>query len=188
MGVIDSMNTVIETERLILRALQPTDVVGFFEMDSNREVHQYLGNSPIKTMEQALENINNIIQQYKDNGIGRWAVIEKSSGHFIGWSGLKLITTEVNNHVNFYDVGYRLHPNFWGKGYATESAKAAIAYGFTQMNLTEIIGIADTKNVQSRRALEKCGLRFIENFEFPLWTTSCDWLRISKEEWLALNK
>ncbi len=182
------MNTVIETERLILRALQPIDVVVFFEMDSNPEVHKYLGNNPIKTMEQALEQINYVRQQYEDNGIGRWAVIEKSSGHFIGWSGLKLMTTEVNNHINFYDVGYRLHPQFWGKGYATESAKAAIAYGFTQMNLTEIIGTADTKNIQSRKALEKCGLRFIESFEFQLWGKTCDWLSISKQEWLALNK
>lgn len=180
------MKDYIETERLILRELHPTDGGAFFELDSNAEVHRYVGNNPITTPEQALENINNIRRQYEENGIGRWAVIEKATCSFIGWSGLKFIKECQNNHINFYDVGYRLIPKFWSKGYATESTMAAIEYGFTKLNLTEIIGIADVDNTKSRRALEKCGLRFIEKFEFPLWNTQCDWLSISKEEWLKL--
>lgn len=51
-------------------------------------------------------------QQYVDNGIGRWAVVEKESGLFIGWAGLK-IETNVNDHASFYDLGYRFLPEFW---------------------------------------------------------------------------
>jgi ribosomal-protein-alanine N-acetyltransferase len=175
------MKFYIETERLILRELRETDVEDYFEMDSNPEVHRYLGNNPIKTLEQALENINNIRKQYIDNGIGRWATIEKSSGNFIGWSGLKYITEDWNNHINFFDVGYRLMPNYWGKGYATESSKAALEFGFNTLNLTEIIGTANEENHASRRVLEKCGLKFIEKF---VWNNiKCDWLKITKREW-----
>lgn len=128
-----------------------------------------------------------IRQQYLDNGFGRWATIEKSIGNFIGWSGLKYIKEVENNHINFHDAGFRLHPKYWGKGYATESCKAALEFGFNTMNLTEIIGIANEENKASRRALEKCELKFIEQF---MWKDiKCDWLKITKEEWeLLMNQ
>ena len=177
------MEIFVETERLILREMLPSDANGMFELDSNPEVHKYLGNNPISNIDQSVATIDKVRNQYIENGIGRWSVIEKASGDFIGWSGLKFMTTVVKNRTNFYDVGYRLIPRFWGKGYATESAEASIAYGFTKMNLEEIIGIVHIENVKSRRALEKCGLSFKEQFDFPLFNTTCDWLSISKEEW-----
>lgn len=179
------MQFYIETERLILRELLPADDAGMFELDANPEVHKYLGNNPIQNIEQARETIKMVRQQYADNGIGRWATIEKSSGEFIGWSGLKYIKEMENNHINFYDLGYRLIPRYWGKGYATESCKAALEFGFNTMNLTEIIGTVNQENKASRRALEKCGLKFVEQF---MWKDiQCDWLKITKEEWELNN-
>ena len=176
----------LETKRLILRELLPNDEVKILELDSNPEVHKYLGNKPITTIEEARDIITNIRQQYLDNGIGRWATIKKSSGNFIGWSGLKFITELKNNKVNFYDIGYRLIPKYWGKGYATESAKAALEFGFMTMNLKEIIGTANEENKVSRKALEKCGLKFVEKF---VWENiPCDWLKITKTEWERLKK
>lgn len=182
------MKFYIETERLILREFRPNDLEDFYEMDSKPEVHIYLGNKPATSIDQSKEMIANIRQQYTDNGIGRWAVIEKESGDFIGWSGLKFIKEYENNHINFYDVGYRLHPKYWGKGYATESTKAALVYGFNELKLSDIYGIANIDNKASRNALEKCGLKFIEKFDFPMWNVQCDWLKITKEEWLQQNK
>jgi ribosomal-protein-alanine N-acetyltransferase len=175
------MNFYIETERLILRNFLPRDVEGIYELDAHPEVHRYLGNKPITSMQQAHDYIANVTAQYKDNGIGRWAAIEKSTGDFIGWAGLKHITYEENGHINFYDVGYRLIPRYWGKGYATEAAKAALEYGFNTLGLNEIIGMCHEHNTASRRALEKCGLRFIEKFKWN--DITCDWLKITKHEW-----
>lgn len=155
------MKYYLEAERLILRDILPTDVEDFFEMDSNAEVHKYLGNMPSTNIMQTNDMIQNIRQQYFDNGIGRWAVIEKESGEFIGWSGMKFITEEWNKHVNFYDVGYRLHPEYWRKGYATESAMAALEYGFNDLQLPVIYGTANIDNKASIHVLEKCGLKFI---------------------------
>lgn len=173
---------IIETERLFLRELQLSDAERMFELDSNPQVHQYLGNKPIHNIEQSEEIITNIRQQYIDNGVGRWATIEKSTGEFIGWSGLKYITDYWNNNTNFHDVGYRFIPKYWGKGYATESAKAALEYAFNTMKLNKVIGTCHEENKASRKVLEKCGLQFIEKFiykdEIP-----CDWLKITKEEW-----
>lgn len=158
------MKIFAETERLILRELMDNDDAGMFELDSDAGVHKYLGNKPVTSIEQSREAINYIRSQYKENGIGRWAVIEKATGSFAGWSGLKLCTTEINNHRNFYDIGYRLIRKHWGKGYATESAMAALKYGFGELGLKEIYGMADAGNAASNHVLRKIGLTFIETF------------------------
>ena len=168
------MKYYIETERLLLRDLLVTDLDCMFELDSNPEVHLYLGNNPNTKKEETAKSIAYIQQQYRDHKIGRWAVIEKSSGAFIGWSGLKLNTEEkINNRQNFYDVGYRFIPKYWGKGYATETAIAALDYGFNIMKLEVITGIAAVKNIASNKVLQKIGLQYINNFHYDKLTECC---------------
>jgi len=176
----------IETPRLILRDMLPSDAEGMFELDSNPEVLKYLGGKTMKNMDEAHELISFIRRQYDDHGIGRWAAIEKASGDFIGWGGLKFITTVENNRTHFHDVGYRLIPRYWGKGYATESARSALAYAFTTMNLNEVVGTCHQDNKASRHALEKSGLRFVEQY---MWKElRCDWLEITREQWVNLRQ
>jgi RimJ/RimL family protein N-acetyltransferase len=152
------MDTHIHTSRLYLRELTEQDATALFELDSDPEVHLFLGNQPLKSMEEALPVIQFIRQQYRENGIGRWAVIERESDQMIGWSGFKLIRDTVNGHTAYYDLGYRFMRKHWGKGYATEAAKAMVDYGFNTMGLTEIYAIADLENLASRKVLEKVGM------------------------------
>lgn len=168
------------TERLILRPFEESDDKDMFVLDSNPMVHKYLGENPSKSIEDAQKVIANIMQQYKENGIGRWATIEKSTGKFIGWSGLKFITRYENNRIHFHDVGYRFIPEFWGKGYATESALAALNYGFNQLKLQKIIGMANIENKASIRVLEKCGLQIKE--QFPWDDLVCHWMEITEDQ------
>src|SRR5689334_12801905 len=145
------MQIFAETERLVLRELLPSDEYGMFELDADPEVHRYLGNKPVTTLEVARVMISFIRRQYVDNGIGRWAMVEKNTNDFNGWTELKLIKNEINNHSNFYDVGYRILRKYWGKGYATESAKASVDYGFNKLNLKEIYAMADVNNAASNK-------------------------------------
>ena len=179
------MQIFAETPRLILRELLPADDKGMFELDSDLEVHRYLGNHPVNHIGQSREIIESIRQQYTDNGIGRWAVIEKDTNNFLGWAGLKLVKEPTNHHTGFHDLGYRLIKTYWGKGFATEAAKASLTYGFGTLNLDVIYGMADINNHASRHVLEKAGLRFIETFDLNGITHS--WLTIHKEEWLQLH-
>ena len=158
------MKTSIETERLLLRELLPADDIGMFELDSNPEVHIYLGNNPVKSIEESREMIANIRQQYLENGIGRWAVILKETGEFIGWSGLKL-EKNVNGRETFYDLGYRFIQKHWGKGYGYEAAEAFVDFGFNEMKLPIINAYADFDNLGSRKILEKVGMHFVNTFE-----------------------
>jgi ribosomal-protein-alanine N-acetyltransferase len=105
------MQKIAEIERFVIREILPTDTDGMFELDSDPEVHKYLGNKPVANKEQIINVINFIRQQYIDNRIGRWAIIDKITNEFIGWTGLKFVTELTNNHQNYYDLGYRLKKN-----------------------------------------------------------------------------
>lgn len=178
------MNFYLETERLILREFQKNDIEGIFELDSNPEVHKYLGNKPITSYKQAEDNITFIQEQHKERGIGRFACIDKSSGDFIGWSGLKLNQGEketLNGFTNFIDIGYRLIPRFWGKGYASESAFACLDYGFKQMNYDIIYGAAETGNIGSNKILQKIGLRYVNDFVFE--SHEAKWYELKKSDY-----
>jgi len=171
----------IETERLILRDLCEEDAEGIFELDSDPIVHTFLGKKPIKTLEEAAAIIEFINLQYEENGIGRWAVIEKETERFIGWSGFKFITNPINGKNNYYDLGYRFLRKFWGKGFASESAQACLNYGFNKMNQKALFAMADKNNLASNRILEKIGMSKIIEFQYE--TVSHNFYQINKNEW-----
>lgn len=178
------MKFYLETERLILRELQESDLKGIFELDSNPEVHKYLGKKPITTYQQAEAIIAFIKQQYEQRGIGRFACIEKTSGDFIGWSGLKLNQgekEELNGFTNFIDIGYRLIPKFWGKGYASEAAFACLDFGFKEMNYDIVYGAAETENIGSNKILQKIGLRYVNDFVFE--GHEAKWYELKKSDY-----
>jgi RimJ/RimL family protein N-acetyltransferase len=154
-----------ETERFILREILPSDVEGLFELDADPEVHRYLGNKPVTNKDQIVEVIQFIRQQYLDYGIGRWAIIDKRTNEFIGWTGLKYVTNLTNNHINYYDLGYRLLKKYWGKGIATETAIASLNYAFDKLNTTSIYAMVDGKNIASNKVLNKIGFALLETFD-----------------------
>ncbi len=155
-----------ETSRLIIRPLSIDDLPGMFAMDSDPEVHRYLGNNPVQTMDEEAKVIEIVTRQYTDLGIGRWAVEEKGTGDFVGWMGFKRITAPINGRVNHLDFGYRLARKHWGKGYATESGAAALKYGTDVMGLSDIHAMTHLGNLASRRVLEKLGFSFVSVFSY----------------------
>ena len=179
------MKIYAETERLILREILPTDADGFFELDSDPDVHQYLGNKPIINKEQAIATIESIRKQYIDNGIGRWAIVDKKTNEFMGWTGLKLVTEEINHHINHLDLGYRLIKRYWGKGIATETAIASLDYAFNKLNANEVYAMANVENKASNAVLLKVGLKFIETFYLD--GMKKNWYKIEKSEFEKLK-
>jgi ribosomal-protein-alanine N-acetyltransferase len=150
----------IETARLFLRDIQMEDAHDMFEMDSDPEVHRYLGNKPQKDIKEAESVIKFLHRQYAENGIGRWAVVRKDSGEFIGWCGLKWMNEmTINGMTNFYDLGYRYKKSQWGRGFGWEAAQACAKYAFEEMKVKELYGFAHEDNEGSRRILKKVGLQ-----------------------------
>ena len=151
------MHIVLQTPRLYLRRFTEADAPLLLQLNSNPEVLKYLHEPLLKTEEQALQVLQNIIlPQYKNN-LGRWAIHLKSTNEFIGWCGLKYLvdTDEI-------DLGYRLMQQFWGNGYAFEAAKHTMDYGFNQLHLKTIVGRAHVENTGSLKILQKIGMQFIK--------------------------
>jgi ribosomal-protein-alanine N-acetyltransferase len=171
------MKIIAETSRLILRDIELFDAFDLLEMDLDERVTKYTGQNPIGTIEEANDVVQFILNQYAKNGVGRWAVIEKQSGDFLGWTGLKFHNEMENNHIDFYDLGYRFKFQHWNKGYATEASLACLKIGFEQLKLQEIIAMVHPDNLASMHVAQKCGFEFIETFtsENSVW----NWLRKS---------
>jgi RimJ/RimL family protein N-acetyltransferase len=158
------MNLILETERLILREMLLSDAEALFEMDSNPNVHQYLWNKPLTSIDEVYQYIEKVRNQYLENNIGRFVVVLKETNELIGWAGLKYNTEIVNNKVHFYDIGYRLNEKFWGKGYASEASFAWLDYGFKVMKINIMEAAAHTANIASNRILQKIGLKMTEQY------------------------
>jgi RimJ/RimL family protein N-acetyltransferase len=158
------MNLILETERLILREILLSDAEALFEMESNPNVHKYLWNKPLISIDEVYQYIELVRNQYLENNIGRFVVILKETNKLIGWAGLKYNTKIVNNKVHFFDIGYRLNEKFWGKGYASEASFAWLDYGFNVMKIKIMEAAAHTDNIASNRILQKIGLKMTESY------------------------
>lgn len=154
----------IETNRLLLRPILASDIDEMYIMDSDPEVHRFLGQSPVADKSQLAGVIEHIRQQYTTYGIGRMAVVEKKSQRFIGWAGLKY-ETQVRDFP-YYDIGYRFNRNYWGKGYATEASGAAIQYGFQTLQLPSIHAGVEKGHTASANVLTKLGFTLDGTFFF----------------------
>lgn len=175
------MNLILETERLLLRPFESSDAEAMFAMDSNPNVHLYLGENPVTKIEQVHQYIKSIQNQYAENGIGRFIMELKDTNEIIGWAGLKFITEEENGHSNFYDLGYRLREEFWGKGFAHEAAVKWLDYAFTTMKIPTIYASAHIDNIGSNKILKKIGLQ--EKGQF-LWNgLTCNWYELDNKEY-----
>jgi ribosomal-protein-alanine N-acetyltransferase len=174
-----------QTKRFLLREILASDAQDMFELDSDPEVHKYLGNKPVKTIQEVEQTIQLIRAQYEENGIGRWAIIDKLTNEFIGWSGLKL-EQQLRKEFHYYDIGYRLKRKYWGQGIATETAIASLKYGFEPLELEEICAAADTDNKASNHILSKIGLAFSGTFDYEGETVN--WYTLKKTDWLRIEE
>jgi len=147
------MPYLFESERLRFREFNFDDAEHLYQLNLDPEVIKYTGDPPFESIETARLFIYNY-KDYKLNGFGRWAVELKADGRFIGWSGLKL------NELGKNDLGYRFHKADWGKGYATEAAKACLDYGFNKLALQEIIARVAPENTASINVIEKLGMQY----------------------------
>jgi ribosomal-protein-alanine N-acetyltransferase len=149
------MQIVLSTERLLLRLFDERDAPLLFDLNKDPDVIRYT-HDPMVNLEQAEKILNEVIlPQYNLYDHGRWAVHLKDSLDFLGWCGLKF-----NPEDDEIDLGYRFKKQYWGNGYATESAMGSINYGFGQLGISEIVGKAIPGNKDSIHVLEKCGMNY----------------------------
>ena len=151
---IGNMKPILETERLLLRELTPDDFDAMFEIFGDAETMLYYPQPYSREMLEAA--MQRQFASYAENGYGLWAIILKSENKFIGDCGL--LTQDVDG-VRELEVGYHVHRNYWGKGFAPEAAKACFEYAFNTLGRKRMISLIRPENLPSRRVAEKNGLR-----------------------------
>ncbi len=161
------MQVYLETEHLMLRWFTVEDVDNLFDLDNDPEVMRYLsgGNHTPRELIQ-----NDILPEFMRSyeqfpGFGVWAATGKASGEFLGWFGFRPDDADRPNDVV---LGYRLRRAVWGRGYATEGARALIHKGFTELGVQRVFATTYQDNLASRRVMEKVGLRLVRTYRITL--------------------
>jgi len=155
----------MQTERLILRNWQDEDYPAFVALNACERVMQFF---PDKLQPAAsIAMADSLREHIALNGWGLWALEERDSGQFIGFTGLQ--ATPHNLPCSpATEVGWRLARQFWGKGYATEAASAALAFAFHELQLNEVVSFTSILNSPSERVMRRIGMTNThQNFNHP---------------------
>ncbi len=194
------MATLIEfdTARLRLRQWIESDREPFASLSANPRVMEFFPNILDRAASDAM--FDRLQAQIAEQGWGLWAVESKIDRQFIGFVGLNIPSYELP-FSPCVEVGWRLAAEYWGKGYATEAAKGALAVGFVggafpwgnRLNLPEIVSFTAIPNYRSRAVMERLGMeRQTETFahpSIPIGHPLCEHYlyRLSREKWQSIQ-
>lgn len=151
----------ITTQRLILRGFCEADLDAYADMCGNAEVMRYIGNGQTLSRSDSWRNMAMVVGHWQLRGYGMWAIEEIQTGEMIGrvgcwhpegWPG--------------FEVGWSLRRAYWGLGFATEAATAAVNYVFTQLQRSHVISLIYPQNIASVRVAEKLGEKLQGTTEF----------------------
>ena len=168
------------TERLLLRPLELNDEVGIVQMQQNGNVLKHINGGIPRSYDEAINDLNRWVNRW-DGQFGVWAVLDRQNNDFLGWAALQRL-----DNSDEIEVGYRFLESTWGKGYATEAGNILVKYGFEELDVPEIVGIAHPDNKASIRVLEKLGLKFVKYAHF--YNTDVVYLALGRETYIESKK
>lgn len=147
----------IETNRLILRQWREEDLEPFAKMNADPKVREYF--ATLLTKEESDASVKIAADHIARLGWGFWAASLKETGEFIGFIGIEDVYFKAPFTIKpAVEIGWRLATPYWGKGYATEGAKASLRYGFEVLNLEEIVAFTVPGNSRSQNVMKKIGM------------------------------
>jgi RimJ/RimL family protein N-acetyltransferase len=147
------------TERLVLRRWRVGDAVPFAQINADPEVMRFIGRGHVLGRGLSDDLIARFEREWDERGFGQWAVSRRDDarGELLGFCGLS-VPSFLPEVLPAVEVGWRLARAAWGNGYATEAARAAVAFGFEEHDLSEIIAVVDPGNDRSLRVAGKLGM------------------------------
>ena len=145
----------INTDRLTLRPLSLDDLEWFAAMRGDKDVMRFIGRVGAVPRDIAEARLHRHLECWAERGLGMFGVRERGQEIAVGWAGLQPMdgTDEI-------EVGYAFGKDAWGRGYATEVARALVRWGFETLELERIVAVAYAENAASRRVMDKLGMRF----------------------------
>jgi RimJ/RimL family protein N-acetyltransferase len=188
------MGIIAETENLVLQRFTEADFLdGLAALHGDPAVMRYIGDGkPVPRSVVQSVTLPQIIREYDElspRGQGCFAATERASGAFVGWFSLR--PADSAGLSGGTELGYRLLRRFWGRGYATEGARALVAKAFAELGADRVVATTMTVNAGSRRVLEKAGLALVRTFflEWPEYLEGAEHgdveYAVAREAWTA---
>ncbi len=167
---------ILETARLRLEPWAPAHLDGLDIMGSDPEVMRFLGG--VVTREQTASAIERQTQRWAANGFGWWAFLERAGGALVGAGCIQHLAHGQGNPL---EIGWRLRPDRWGQGLASEAARAMAGFAFDRLHIPILTAVAVPENTASRRVMERLGMRYrgIESW----YDMDCATYEITAAEW-----
>jgi RimJ/RimL family protein N-acetyltransferase len=157
------MNAILETERLQLRAFTLDDTQFIMELLNSAGWLRFIGDKNVRTKEQAKSYLEKgPLKSYQENGFGLWLAEKKDDQTAVGMCGI--VKREI---LETPDIGFAFLPQFYGKGYALEAARATLSYANNSLGIPVVSAITLADNAKSIRLLERLGLHFSKPFLIP---------------------
>lgn len=145
----------LRTERLLLREWRDDDLAPFAAMNADPRVMEHF--PALLSREESDESVGRARAHFERHGFGMWVVEVPGEVPFAGFVGLQHVSFQAH-FTPAVEIGWRLAVSVWGRGYATEAARAALAMGFEQLGLAQIVALTVSGNKRSRRVMEKLGM------------------------------
>ena len=149
----------LETKNLILRPFKDEDVDDYFGVLDSPEVRRWLHIPESLDRSDAWQQMAWFVGQWELRGTGHWALEEKKSGQFVGRAGLH---RPERHDWPGVEVGWLLHPDYWGRGYATEAGAVAVRYGFEDLQVDKLFSCILPENHRSQAVAKRLGFEFLE--------------------------
>jgi 3-dehydroquinate dehydratase / shikimate dehydrogenase len=176
----------LRTDRLVLRPWRGSDRAPFAALNADAHVMEHFPKT--STRDETDVWLDRMIARMERQGFGLWAVEVPGVADFIGFIGLNPADAILGRPV--LEVGWRLAAEHWGRGYATEGARASLAHAFDVLGKDEVVSFATAANQRSRHVMEKLGLVHLPEDDFdhpgvpPTWSGRRHVLyRITREQW-----
>ena len=173
--------TVIETPRLLLRTLTDEDHAALLEMYQDPRMNRFIGGPPPPRDEYWRRIRETWPAYYARHGFGLWATVRREDGRLLGRCGLLSQEVDGERHV---EVAYALAPEFWGRGYATEAARASRDWAFRSLDVPHVISLIIPENTGSIAVAERNGMGLWKMADFRDYHLCV--YRITRGEWEAV--
>jgi len=147
----------LTTERLLLRPFSAADAGPLQQILSDKVVLRYMPTTEPPDRRRVGRLIEQQLGHWAEHQFGWWAVERRAEPGLIGWCGLTHLPETGQD-----EVAYLFGRAYWGRGYASEAARASLEFGFAQRDLKQIIGLTHPENVASQNVLKKLGLTFVD--------------------------
>lgn len=153
----------LETKRLLIREFNSQDLQDLASILGDPQVMEFSLKGPL-TIKQTKDFFQKkILKNYSQYGFGLWAIVRKDDERLIGFTGI--ITQHIDNE-DVMEIGYRILPQDWGQGFATEASLAVKEYAFNHLGLDHLISIIDPRNIRSAHVAKKLGMKVAKKTNF----------------------